>query len=277
MAALQQGSEVRRVQRLGGSSLVITIPKQWARRMSIKPGDEVAVIDEGDALRITPLEIIARDGRVLKIKLNGVIERIGYGNIALCAYSLGYAGVSLEWNVKSIKVDYDYVVSELEKLPFTDYVEARPGRVIAAFKSDEGGSALNLKMLGYLINEVMESGRARKEDVEASIARVLRGYNACQAPGFLAMLYPLVDLLLELDPGLPSEAREKLVQAINEYVGGTAVGSIKRLVSSLELASQLERLGGEGRSREHALLQAIAHILKRMALGSICSILASKE
>jgi len=37
--------EVRRVQRLGSSSLVITLPKEWTRRLGIKPGDQILLYD----------------------------------------------------------------------------------------------------------------------------------------------------------------------------------------------------------------------------------------
>jgi AbrB family looped-hinge helix DNA binding protein len=276
MAALQQGSEVRRVQKLGGSSLVITIPKHWARRMSIKPGDEVAVIDEGDTLKIAPLELVARDGRVLKVKLNTVIERVGYKNIAMCAYSLGYAGLSLEWNVKSIKVDKARIISELEEAPFIDYVEARAGRVIAMFKASEGNASLDLRMLGLMLSRSLEGESFSREGLEASIARILRNYNACQAPGSLLMLYPLMDIVLKLGDKAPERFKEKLIQTINEYIGGATVGSVKRLVKAYEIASELESLGEEGEARGYALVEAAAIILKRMALYSICSILASR-
>jgi bifunctional DNA-binding transcriptional regulator/antitoxin component of YhaV-PrlF toxin-antitoxin module len=277
MAALQQGSEVRRVQRLGGSSLVITIPKHWARRMSIKPGDEVAIIDEGDALKIAPLELVARDERVLKVRLNSVIEKIGYKNIAACAYSLGYAGLSLEWNVKSIKVDQARVASELEEAPFVDYVEARPGRIIAMFKASEGNATLDLRMLGFMISRILEGEDPLSKGFEAFIARILRGYNACQASGSLLMLYPLVEIISKIGDKVPRQVKEKLAQAIGEYTGGATVGSVKRLAKALEIASELESIGREGEAREYALVESAAVILKSMALGSICFILASRE
>ncbi len=47
-------SETRKVQRLGTSSLVITIPKEWVKRFKLKPGDKLNIIDEGNSLRIVP-------------------------------------------------------------------------------------------------------------------------------------------------------------------------------------------------------------------------------
>jgi phosphate uptake regulator len=46
--------EVRKVQRLGTSSLVVTLPKDWTRRFDLKPGDKIYLIDEGGSLRLVP-------------------------------------------------------------------------------------------------------------------------------------------------------------------------------------------------------------------------------
>lgn len=44
----------RRVQRLGSSSLVVTLPKSWVKAVGLKPGDRVVVVQEGMTLRIVP-------------------------------------------------------------------------------------------------------------------------------------------------------------------------------------------------------------------------------
>ncbi len=47
--------EVRRVQRLGSSSLVVTLPKEWAKRLGLKPGSQVILVDDGNSIRILPM------------------------------------------------------------------------------------------------------------------------------------------------------------------------------------------------------------------------------
>ncbi len=48
--------ESRKVQKLGTSSLVVTLPKDWVKRFKIRPGDRLYVVDEGNYLRIVPAE-----------------------------------------------------------------------------------------------------------------------------------------------------------------------------------------------------------------------------
>jgi len=78
--------EVRRVQRVGSSSLVVTLPKEWARRLGIKQGSRVMLVNEGDSIRLVPVE---RDGgRPVKLDLSrapGWLARA----IPLCVYLSG--------------------------------------------------------------------------------------------------------------------------------------------------------------------------------------------
>ncbi len=46
--------EARRVQKLGASSLIVTIPKNWAKSLGIEPGEIVYLVKEGDTIRIMP-------------------------------------------------------------------------------------------------------------------------------------------------------------------------------------------------------------------------------
>ncbi len=42
--------EVRTVSKVGGSSLMVTLPKGWLRYMGIKAGDTVEVITNGEVI-----------------------------------------------------------------------------------------------------------------------------------------------------------------------------------------------------------------------------------
>ena len=42
--------EERTVSKVGGSSLMVTLPKGWIRYMGIKPGDVVEVITNGEVI-----------------------------------------------------------------------------------------------------------------------------------------------------------------------------------------------------------------------------------
>ncbi len=281
MAALQQGSEIRRVQRLGGSSLVVTIPKHWARRMSIGPGDEVAVIDEGDSLKIAPLTPTSRKRRILRVKLNPAILRLGPSRIASCAYIAGYAGVSLEWNPRSLRVDPSEVAEGLRGNPLVGDVEVLPGRVVATFEPEEGGAAIHLKARGAILSGVLEGSREAAPEaprLESLAATVLREKSGeARIPTGLAILMPIVDLVLELAQAGGGDSAKTLADAVAELAGGASVGSIKRLAHAVELAEAAARGARKGSTLRDGLILALALAVRRAALAAVCEVLSSRD
>lgn len=77
--------EVRRVQRLGASSLVVTIPKEWARRLGLEVGSRVYLVDEGDSIRLIPAA--KGEGEPPEIPAPPVPEAAG--DVAVCVYLSG--------------------------------------------------------------------------------------------------------------------------------------------------------------------------------------------
>ncbi len=80
------GVEVRRVQRVGSSSLVVTLPKEWARRLGIKAGGQVMLIDEGDSIRVVPLN--HEGGEPVRLDLSRLPAGLA-GGLPLCIYLSG--------------------------------------------------------------------------------------------------------------------------------------------------------------------------------------------
>ena len=81
------GMEVRRIQRLGSSSLVVTLPKEWARRLGLKPGSQVILIDEGNSIRIMPMNHELPKG--VYIDLSKLEPEIAV-SLPYCVYISGY-------------------------------------------------------------------------------------------------------------------------------------------------------------------------------------------
>jgi len=62
--------EVRRVQKFGRSTLMISLPAEWVKSVGLSPGDAVNIeVLEDGSLRLTPLSLtMKKRERVLKIK-----------------------------------------------------------------------------------------------------------------------------------------------------------------------------------------------------------------
>ncbi len=80
--------EVRRIQRVGSSSLVVTLPKPWAKRLGLQPGSSVLLVDEGDSIRVIPVD--KRGSRPLAIDLSRAPEWLA-GATPLCVYLSGFS------------------------------------------------------------------------------------------------------------------------------------------------------------------------------------------
>jgi len=83
------GMEMRKVQKLGSSSLAITLPRSWVKRMKIKPGSVVYLVEKNDGVMIkttveeTPLLPL------ITVDADKIDEREFLGKLPACFYVLG--------------------------------------------------------------------------------------------------------------------------------------------------------------------------------------------
>lgn len=99
-AALERGPmELRKVQKLGPSSLFVTLPKSWVEKVGLKLGDTV-VVDEGPdgSLRIVPPAAMVGGGKCLKVDLESAVRSGMEGKLLTCAYILGYDTIEFRSN-----------------------------------------------------------------------------------------------------------------------------------------------------------------------------------
>jgi len=95
MASDDKRVDSRKVQRLGTSSLVVTLPKQWASKVKLKPGDTVYVIIEDDSLRIVP-GLPQRGRGQARLELRGDLAERVAPYVSTCLYTLGYSDVDIK-------------------------------------------------------------------------------------------------------------------------------------------------------------------------------------
>ncbi len=104
--------ETRKVQKLGSSSLFITLPKKWVSKWGIKPGDKIIIEMTNDgALRLTAEKSKFNVGRkAIKIDLDVLKEPLTYA--IPCIYSLGYDEITITGK----KIDLDSVSKDINEL-----------------------------------------------------------------------------------------------------------------------------------------------------------------
>ncbi len=89
--------EARKIQRLGSSSLVVTLPRSWIKRHGIKPGDVVYTIDEGFGLKVIPSNPAGKNTSIT-LDLSRIKNPYLASMSASCVYIMGYDDVNIIFN-----------------------------------------------------------------------------------------------------------------------------------------------------------------------------------
>ncbi len=295
----------RRIQRLGGSSLIVTLPKSWARKIGLRVGDEVVVVDEGDHLKILPPNSkLVRTLGSAYVRLAGYVKGIDPGLIAYCAYTRGFDRLVLELP-KSNGLTPQAVASRLEKSPYI--LDARADyagfTVEAAIDEAEEYTPKHLKTVASIVADLLakaSKGRLSEADLDTGLARVneildglvrsaykhkvltCTGENAdpLVIGGMRAAAALLKELLVHLagDPGARQVATA-VSRLATELLGGIANGSGKRILEVIngvpETITQIEESPADPRTK--ALATSLVRIIERLARDSLCPAILTEE
>ena len=170
--------EVRKIQRVGTSSLVVTLPKEWARRLGLQPGSQVLLIDEGDSIRVKPVE---NDSGGMVVDLSRVPPRLA-SSVPLCLYLSGYTEAEVafpdqqsleEAKARSLNLVGLQIYESLE-----DPSRARIEVIIDPARVDLPRLHRSLSTIVHetmaLLRETLETGEPREDRVGVVRARFLR-------------------------------------------------------------------------------------------------------
>jgi Phosphate uptake regulator len=115
--------ETRKVQKLGSSSLFITLPKKWINKWSIKPGDKVILeaLDDG-SLRLIAEKVKSNAGKkTILVDADSLKQPLI--NIIPCLYILGFDEIVFETKKDFTKKDFEDVLYISKHLVGAEVVE----------------------------------------------------------------------------------------------------------------------------------------------------------
>jgi len=106
---------LRKVQRLGASSLIVTLPRNWARRHSLKVGDYIYIYDEGDKLIMSPTSNGRSVSLTLDLRHTSNLKHLG--KTCLCGYIFGFDSVNfhVSRSTKLVREKLDMLTSLLSE------------------------------------------------------------------------------------------------------------------------------------------------------------------
>ncbi|MEB3779413.1 MAG: AbrB/MazE/SpoVT family DNA-binding domain-containing protein [Desulfurococcales archaeon] len=265
----------RRIQRLGGSSLIVTIPKGWAKKIGLRVGDMVVVVDKGDRLEILPPDskVNERIG-VAQAKLAGYLRDMSIDNIINCVYVNGYSRLAIKLPSSDNK-NLDKVLDDIRRNSIVKHVELTPdGDLLVELDIDNGESVtMLLKLFNTNLQQIIDIGEKIIEgettlDYELqNISRIVnetyrivdsisrksfkQGLIMCEAEGVdptLLVSFKIITRLLERAVKTLAEYKDKelskrildlIRMIVSESIGGIASQSGRRMVNSLKLIEEL--------------------------------------
>ena len=125
--------ETRKIQRLGSSSFIVTLPANWVRRYGLKAGDLVIVIEENGSLKIKPKDKKPSQDK-LRINLRKISSSDFNDNLISCLLSLGFDSINVEYN--------QHLKSILEKLADKLDINIKVKKYLCDFLKDKRSVSL---------------------------------------------------------------------------------------------------------------------------------------
>jgi len=171
----------RKVQRLGTSSIIITIPREWARRHKINVGSQVTIFEDGERLIISN----SYDGSLLKssfsIHHSNVCRHAG--RVVLCSYISGLDSLMFYSN-RPFKNDLlDRIIQTAERFPNTEAGLLSEYELGILFKGSQMDVSDTLLIYGrdlsYMISRLasfLDGGGLDKNEIDARY-NDLKQYN----------------------------------------------------------------------------------------------------
>ncbi|MEM0020660.1 MAG: AbrB/MazE/SpoVT family DNA-binding domain-containing protein [Fervidicoccaceae archaeon] len=243
--------EIRKVQKLGTSSLIITLPKTWVNRLGIRPGDSVYLVEKERELRIIPFQ---GEGEFTVLLKNEAVKEKDVTKILRCAMMMGFSKIRIKFE-SPITKNEENIISSVVSLD-RDY----EGKVVDPFTYDvnlvnrigiEEVGAMIRETLSLLEKSLMQLAEAVEslspkilEDLERTqklleqrrfnrkhVARIIEGsrgdlieerrvcsfvyssYNVCM--GFNSLHRSLIEIVKEIGPeGIVSRENAELIKKI---------------------------------------------------------------
>ena len=160
--------ETRKLQRLGSSSLVVTLPREWIKRMELKPGDVVYLVVEGDTIRITPSNRESSSLRAEAVfKADEVKDRDLVSKAVSCLYILGYDNVLFRLPEDDIALQ-NAVRMAASRLSGLEASEAMDGNITIRYLLDPSKVEVSttIRSMGLVVSSLAKLSRKIVEGLE---------------------------------------------------------------------------------------------------------------
>ena len=150
--------ELRKVQKVGYSTLSVSIPKEFAREMNLAPGDSLLFREEADGtLRLIPTKKAKESGRAtIRAEQAGGDEMLT--KLIVGSYALGYDTIEVVGKEPLDQMTVDRVVGTIKRLRGLEVVESDARHIVAQSFIDPTRFPVDslVKRLQILVSQSLE-------------------------------------------------------------------------------------------------------------------------
>jgi phosphate uptake regulator len=270
--------ETRKVQKLGSSSLFITLPKKWINKWSIKPGDKILieVSDDGSLKLLAEKVKLIVNKKSIKIDIDSLKQPMP--SIIPCLYSLGYDEIVFESKKPLMQKDIEDIIDITKQMVGSEVTEASDGRIKVECLLDSekvGLESLLRRMLNviskkvddivaYIANEPIKDNLNNNEDLKRIYFMLLRRVMSIKydtskniTKNFFIVMNAILLLntgnlidkltkliksekLTETEKGVIKDTLQKINDLLDEVVMTVLFPSIKRVSNGITLIKQVK-------------------------------------
>ncbi|MEM0382577.1 MAG: phosphate uptake regulator PhoU [Nitrososphaerota archaeon] len=215
----------RRLQRLGTTTLVVSLPKQWVAERRLRPGDIVYIEVNGDSLQIHSREVVQEPTSVTinadEVEKPEVLARI----VASC-FLQGYDIVRVVSNSGFTGTQIQEILATVESLPGFEVVEQTARQIVlqaiidpTKFKIEAVIRRLNVlvtSMLGVAIDSLVRGVSEKAGDVINTGKKLEELYSLAVRQLILALRNPSLAHAIGIDMPIAVLGYRLVAKALEE-------------------------------------------------------------
>jgi phosphate uptake regulator len=130
---------MRKLQEMGGATLLVSLPKEWVRSTSLKKGSVISIETSGDGgLLLYPVENTSEEktGNEIEIEYPSKFTKMSLPGEITGAYLLGYDLIKIKSEYRIPSLDREVAISAIKKLLGLEIVEEDASSITCQFLVD---------------------------------------------------------------------------------------------------------------------------------------------
>lgn len=215
----------RRLQRLGTTTLVVSLPKQWVAERRLRPGDIVYIEANGDRLTIHSREVVHEPASVV-INADEVEKPEVLARIVTSCFLQGYDIVKVVSNTGLTGSQSQAILAAVESLPGFEVIEQTPRQIVlqaiidpTRFKVEAIIRRLNvlvISMLGVAIDSLVRGISEKAGDVINTGKKLEELYSIAVRQLILALRNPSLAHTIGIDMPIAVLGYRLVAKALEE-------------------------------------------------------------